>query len=333
MQVWKQIRNSSIVNVHDCFTTRAFGDSSLVLVMDYHPLAKTLAEQQLQPMAARGPRAFGLHIREEELWSYIVQIASALKAIHQKGLAARLVSPSKVLVTSMGRIRLNGCAVLHIVQAEDPRSIEQLQMEDMQQLGRTMLGLANSSNSNTQPSGKTALAMPGGYSAQLKSCLETLIEQPPGIDTFMADIASHTVDVMDKMLHYEDELTSNLSRELENGRMVRLMAKLGFVNERPEHTAHGGPASADSMKWAETGERYYLKLFRDHVFHQVSQEGRPVLDLAHVLSCLNKVDAGSEEKIVLMTHDEQNVFVVSYKDIKRGLESAFSELVKVQRRT
>jgi PAB-dependent poly(A)-specific ribonuclease subunit 3 len=41
--------------------------------------------------------------------------------------------------------------------------------------------------------------------------------------------------------------------------------------------------------WAETSDRYLLKLFRDYVFHQVSEQGEPIIDLSHVLSCLNKV--------------------------------------------
>lgn len=41
--------------------------------------------------------------------------------------------------------------------------------------------------------------------------------------------------------------------------------------------------------WSETGDRYLLKLFRDYTFHQVSENGEPVIDLSHVLSCLNKV--------------------------------------------
>jgi PAB-dependent poly(A)-specific ribonuclease subunit 3 len=41
--------------------------------------------------------------------------------------------------------------------------------------------------------------------------------------------------------------------------------------------------------WSETGDRYLLKLFRDYVFHQVSEKGEPIIDIAHVLSCLNKV--------------------------------------------
>lgn len=48
--------------------------------------------------------------------------------------------------------------------------------------------------------------------------------------------------------------------EYDNGRLLRLLLKLGTLNERPDHT--GG-------EWAETGERYILKLFRDYCFHQV----------------------------------------------------------------
>lgn len=42
-------------------------------------------------------------------------------------------------------------------------------------------------------------------------------------------------------------------------------------------------------QWSETGDRYFLKLFRDYVFHQVDGENRPVLDIGHVIQCLNKV--------------------------------------------
>lgn len=45
-------------------------------------------------------------------------------------------------------------------------------------------------------------------------------------------------------------------------------------------------------RWSETGDRYIIKLFRDYLFHQVGQDGRPVLHMTHVLSCLNKVRRG-----------------------------------------
>lgn len=33
---------------------------------------------------------------------------------------------------------------------------------------------------------------------------------------------------------YNDSFENELSRELENGRLVRLLIKMGFINERPE---------------------------------------------------------------------------------------------------
>lgn len=43
-------------------------------------------------------------------------------------------------------------------------------------------------------------------------------------------------------------------------------------------------------RWSDTGDRYILKLFRDYVFHSISVDGSPILDLSHVLTCLNKVN-------------------------------------------
>jgi hypothetical protein len=44
-----------------------------------------------------------------------------------------------------------------------------------------------------------------------------------------------------------------------------------------------------------------IKLFRDYVFHQVNEQGQPVLDLAHVIECLNKLEVGSAEKVLLVS--------------------------------
>jgi PAB-dependent poly(A)-specific ribonuclease subunit 3 len=41
--------------------------------------------------------------------------------------------------------------------------------------------------------------------------------------------------------------------------------------------------------WSETGDRYLLKLFYDYVFHSVTDDGRPFIDMAHIIQCLNKV--------------------------------------------
>lgn len=49
--------------------------------------------------------------------------------------------------------------------------------------------------------------------------------------------------------------------------------------------------------WSETGDRYMLKLFRDYVYHQETVDGRPYLDMGHIVQCLNKLDAGAPEKV------------------------------------
>lgn len=49
--------------------------------------------------------------------------------------------------------------------------------------------------------------------------------------------------------------------------------------------------------WSETGDRYMLKLFRDYLFHQVTEEGRPWLDMAHIVQTLNKLDSGSSDTV------------------------------------
>jgi len=53
---------------------------------------------------------------------------------------------------------------------------------------------------------------------------------------------------------------------------------------------------------------------------KVMDDNRPWLDMAHVVSNLNKLDAGVRDKICLMSRDEQNVLVVSYTELKRCLE-------------
>lgn len=112
-------------------------------------------------------------------------------------------------------------------------------------------------------------------------------------------------------------------------------------------------------RWSDTGDRYILKLFRDYVFHSVGVDGKPILDLSHVLVCLNKVrlgvfcssnnpsfsplmtsfsegkrkkhtdffksqlDAGLDERVMLVSRDDQSCLVVSYREIKHCIEAAF----------
>ncbi|KAJ2954036.1 hypothetical protein O0L34_g2247 [Tuta absoluta] len=117
-----------------------------------------------------------------------------------------------------------------------------------------------------------------------------------------------------------DAFEDQLAREIDNGRLLRILIKLGVVNERPELNM--------DASWSETGDRYMLKLFRDYLFHSVSQDGRPWLDQAHLVHCLNQLDGGSSAKVSLMSRDEQSVLVVSYAELKHCLEQAFEEVMQ-----
>lgn len=352
-QPWKRVLNGNVVTIHEAFTTRAFGDSSLILVTDYHPNSKSLADEHFKPVQRfHGRQPTSSHVPEQVLWGYTVQIASALKAIHGSGLAARLITPSKILLTSKNRIRLNACAIMDIVQFDNARSVPELQADDFVQLGRLILCIANNNPTAHLQMQKSMDYITRSYTARLKECVQWLLNpQPPAgapssptspaplqkdIDTFLGGIADQFASVFDSELHAQDTLTVHLGKELESSRLVRLLIKLNMINERPELDASqnmaGNSGTNPSSVWAETGERYYLKLFRDYVFHQVDANGHPVTDLAHILDCLNKLDAGTDERIGLVSRDEQNVLIVSYREVKRALESAFQDLVRAGRK-
>ena len=326
VQNWKRVSNGNVVTVIDAFTNRSFGDSSLMFVTDYHPLSRTLAEVHFAT-----PRYVGVrnqppaHVTEQTLWSYMVQIANALRTIHGTGLAARVIDPSKVLLTSKNRIRLNACAILDVVQHDNPRTIIDLQREDLLQFGRLILAIGTNNPSVIHNVPKAMEHFARSYSVQLKDRVFWLLSmvtpnKSESIDTFISGLASQTMASFDSALHLDDQLNSELNRELENSRIVRLMTKINFITERPDYS--------HDRQWSETGERFPIKLFRDYVFHQVDAQGNPVLDLGHVLTCLNKLDAGSDERVVLTSRDEQICIVVSFKELKRGIEGAYQDLVK-----
>ena len=75
-------------------------------------------------------------------------------------------------------------------------------------------------------------------------------------------------------------------------------------------------------KWSDTEDRYLLKLFRDFVFHQVDEDGDPVVEYGHVINALNKLDAGVPEKTILTSRSEDSMLVVrSVLVLERGLEN------------
>ncbi|EHY57233.1 PAB-dependent poly(A)-specific ribonuclease subunit 3 [Exophiala dermatitidis] len=326
-QAWKNVISASVVRIVDVFTNRGFGDSSLFIVTEYHPLSKSLAEHHLLGQNwARPVRSSKDQVTEPVLWSYVVQIASALRTIHSSGLAARVLEPSKILLTGKNRVRLNGCGVLDVVQFDNNNTVplSQLQRQDLVNFGLVILSVGSGTGDAGANFARSMDLFKRFFKPELQNAVVWLYSamqnQEKTIDQFITMISNQMITAFNAALHTDDALYSELAREVENARLVRLMAKLNFINERPEYE--------HDRAWAENGERYYLQLFRDYVFHQVDAQNRPVVDLGHVITCLNKLDAGTDERITLISRDEQSCFIVSYRELKKGVESAFQDLLK-----
>ncbi|KAK0725718.1 hypothetical protein B0H67DRAFT_571235 [Lasiosphaeris hirsuta] len=326
MKAWKTIKNANIVTVHEAFTTREFGDSSLIFAFDYHPLSKTLQELHFQP--AQGARQRGpALIPENVLWSYICQITNALKAIHTNNLAARCIELGKIIVSEKNRIRLAACSILDVVQFEtNPRPIQELQQEDLVKFGKLILSLATSTPTNHLTNITASLAtVASRYSANFKEAVAWLVSPPAlgemkSIGPFIGGIANQMTTYFDLALLQNDEEQAYLAKELENGRIARIMMKLSTINEHPDF--------AGQPNWSETGDRYQLKLFRDYVFHQVDSEAKPVLSIGHMVRALNKLDASTDEAVLLTSRDNETVFVPTYRELRQMFDRAFNELVK-----
>lgn len=98
---------------------------ALVFIYDYHPNSINLFEAYFTPQAQallharlQATRGNALPVPETTLWSFMTQMASALKTIHAAGLSARTMDPTKILMTSKNRLRISCCGVLDVLQYE-----------------------------------------------------------------------------------------------------------------------------------------------------------------------------------------------------------------------
>eukprot|EP00842_Homolaphlyctis_polyrhiza_P005673 jgi/Hompol1/6106/HPOL_002173-RA len=320
IEIWRSLSHTGIVTLVEAFTTKSFGDSSLVFVYHYHPLAITLSAKHF----GRHDTHFSHGMSETGLWSLICQLAGIIKKVHSLNLAARVIEPSKILITGESRYRLNCVGILDMITFDNHQIIYEMQQDDLLNFGKLVLAVAVGSLVALQNMPKCMEYLARHYSPEIKDLVVYLLKTPKpvgvkSIDEVLRRIAPRLVQEVDLSYQQTDVLEDRLSREVENSRLFRLMAKFGFINERPEYEL--------DPTYAETGDIYLLKLFRDYVFHQVDENGAPLIDLAHVLQCLNKLDAGVEERIMLSSRDEQSCLIVSYRELKQCLDSVFSEMM------
>ncbi|XP_045784919.1 PAN2-PAN3 deadenylation complex subunit PAN3 isoform X4 [Maniola jurtina] len=349
LDAWRHLDHPNIVRLHRAFPTRAFGDHSLVLVYDYHPACVTLMNKYLSggppgsgpdpngafhdPFSADpdAPRPYthqknamlravacGALLPEAVLWSMLVQLTAALRAVHAAGLACRSLDPTKVVMNGC-RIRIAWCGIGDL--QNNTMDVAQAQQDDLTALGRLALALA----CRTVQVDNLAACMDlvaRSYSSDLKNLILYLLAGTTrrSVVDIMPMIGARFYTQVEALERRTDALEEHLAREADNGRLLRMLMKLGAVNERPE-------LNMDTA-WAETGDRYMLKLFRDHLFHSVTPDGRPWLDQAHLAYALNNLDGGTQARVMLMSRDEQSILVVSYAELKHCLDQAFDEVMQ-----
>lgn len=382
VEQWKKLQHTNLVSLRQVFTSKAFGDQSMLFIYDFFPGAETLMAKHFTqgppffdqfgfPTAdfastkvnkfgmtskmggpgssfhpaggVGGPGGMGMHnngssgggggsglLPETMIWTYVVQLASALRHIHTAGLACRTLDPTKILVINKTRLLLNCCGMFDVLTfdptASNPMAaMAHYQQEDLIALGKIVLALACNSflaiqRENLQSSMGLVTT---NYSSDMRNLIMYLLTDPnrvKSVNDLMPMVGARFYVALDEAHQRIDLMEAELARDVESARLFRLLTKLSTVVDRAELNG--------DESWSEYGDRYMLKLFRDYVFHQVMEDGRPWLDMAHVVACLNKFDAGVSDKVCLMSRDEQNVLVVSYAELKECLVQSYAECMQ-----
>ncbi|CAF1374330.1 unnamed protein product [Rotaria magnacalcarata] len=354
VEAWKKIVHANIVQLREVFLTKDFDDEqpSIVFVYDFIPYCETLQKRHFnatssllkgwsnpynisgedRPFSAGKGTSNTSLLSESLVWEYVVQISSLIRTLHGVPLACRCLNLSRILVDGdsragrgKSRIWVSGVGIADILDGTINGTVHQHILNDLQDFGRLILMLACNSSVGAQKEHlQTSLEIvQRNYSNDLKNLIMHFLlpsntSKPKTINECMPMIGARFYAQIDNSHVRGDNLENELTKELDCDRLFRLICKLDALLERPEHSINHA--------WSETGDRYILKLFRDFIFHSVGFDGEPILDIAHIVQCLNKFDAGSHDKICLTSRDEQNVMIVSYSELHQAFERAFTEL-------
>jgi len=175
-----------------------------VVVYDYHPNAETLFSLHLKPK----PPTFqngrlqqskdASLIPERTLWSYIIQLASAIQTIHDAGLAVRLMDPTKILVTSKNRcetimycfpnhphppprVRFSSCCLVDILtyDVRQTQDVNLTQQEDLLYFGKLVFELCCGQVNAMTNLPKALQTIDKNYSQDVKNVAMYLVKQSP----------------------------------------------------------------------------------------------------------------------------------------------------------
>jgi len=302
LSMWQNIRHPSIITLYGVTIEKG----ALFFAYRYCPCSQSLKERFIDQ---RGPL-----LAESLIWRLLVQLLTAVRHVHNQGGSIRVIDPAHVILTSGTNARFSCVGILDVLEFESRKSISELQKDDLSKLGRLVLSLMSRAVVSAKNSNEAMAIAKQHFSVELQNAVIALISYKCTIHQICSMVSERVVDELGASMSIADALHSHLHGEYENGRLLRLLLKLGTMNERPDHKNN---INSLAPQWSETGDRYVLKLFRDYVFHQCDSDGHPVLDAGHMITALNKLDVGDPEEILLSSRDGKDLLVVSYKDVQR----------------
>jgi len=249
--------------------------------------------------------------KEKDLWSFLCQIFSALDSIHSKGLWYGGINLRKLLVSpQMKRVQLNqiGLAAM-FAEYNNNVSLERRQSEDIRAVAHVIVQLALGSGEEIRDFDASLYELRGKYSDELVNFLDRLMSETlTAKEAIEQNLGYHMMNEMVAMNRQANTIEHELSKELENGRLFRLLVKLNTIMQRMNHDPH-------PHRWNEEGDLYILRLFFDHLFNKRNKDESHV-DWVHVIENLNKLDVGSSESVLLASKNEQNILMLSYREIR-----------------
>lgn len=259
-------------------------------------------------------------VPEQVLWSYMVQISNAIRIVHRAGLAVRVLDPTKILLCPNGRLRVSSVGIMDVIDDTD-YDTAQLQAMDLHALGQILVVFTTNNPAALLDVEKSLSLVAHAYSAEYYQALVYLLYHEQGHPT-IAEFQKLIVDKIAEQLDAEgtefDRLEEDLCKEIENGRVARILTKLCIALDRPDSATYGQATRGDQAN------QYLLRLFYDYVFHQIEDvSGAPLLNYGHILNSLAKLDAGSNDKICLTSPDEQTCIIPTFAELKRVVQAEF----------
>ncbi|OQR76591.1 PAB-dependent poly(A)-specific ribonuclease subunit pan3-like [Tropilaelaps mercedesae] len=308
---WRNLHHPYVVQLLSITTSRRENQSSVLFEYDYHPNARTLQQFCVDPQ--------GYAITEYVIWSFTTQLVSALRAIHRDHLAVRTLCPQRVLVTGVDNctVRINSVAISDVIEVADLPHLEVLQycadvyeapaeyrQQDIVQLGEVvqfMVGCLE--QQGLKPSGELEYFVKSLTTGKFQI-----------MDDAIEALGPRVFNQLDEIQAHKNVLEGELFKEIDNGRLFRLMTMvLQAVWECQS-------AEVDDLDEASL----LIRLFGDFLFRNES--------LYHIVSALNKLDAGARTNIHLSTSSPlphsyrsdgtrfgscgQHCYVVTYEELR-----------------